>query len=523
MNETDRSPAEDPEERTRPPPEPSASAAGSPDRRREEDPGSGWWDGALDRMTIGQRLGLAIALAAVLLVAGAVLVSMQVGELEDRHDQENREREESRETLALEKSFSSVVEASQAYVMTGSAENRSRAESRITSFETRLDEYEVPRGPGERSTAFSNFEENATAYIQLVRRAQGHVESDEMEEAQRMLTGPRATQHLNDAQAAIATLSEQQRGDIEEQRAATAAAFATLNQGLFIGSLAALVSIVVVAFAVASGTRFRLASIVTTLSSAADDLSETLDEQETHTEEQTHRIEEATRQLEEIQAVLTQAEEHAAEAAGSTLKLVEWAEEGQEHLESALVAVDDTDSGVTEIAEQVLALSDDVEQIEGLVDDVAGIADQINMLALNSSVEASRVGEEAQGLDEIRTLADQTQNKTKRLSDIVNQAQESIDTAAIAIERGSKGIGEARSSTHEGVVALETIQEGAHHGAEHCEQMLEQASEHLSVQELSQRAEAIKDRSHGLEATMGQARQTARDLRELAQRIERMR
>ena len=79
-----------------------------------------------------------------------------------------------------------------------------------------------------------------------------------------------------------------------------------------------------------------------------------------------------------------------------------------------------------EMAEMVKVLDSSSVQINAVVVMVKGIAEQTNMLALNSAIEAARAGEHGKGFavvaDEVRRLANQTKDSVEQIAELIGQS-----------------------------------------------------------------------------------------------------
>ena len=129
--------------------------------------------------------------------------------------------------------------------------------------------------------------------------------------------------------------------------------------------------------------------------------------------------------------------------------------------------VNTSSTAVNQTIEQIRQLSDSILASKALIDEVQegttnivnilvvikGIADQTNLLALNAAIEAARAGEQGRGFavvaDEVRTLAQNTQNSTIEIENMIQSLESKVSKATDSMNMGSEQAKNIVETTHE--------------------------------------------------------------------------
>ena len=137
------------------------------------------------------------------------------------------------------------------------------------------------------------------------------------------------------------------------------------------------------------------------------------------------------------------------------------ANEGVAAAGQATAAMEALQQSTSEVTRAIRELAGKSEQIGGIVETITGIAGQTNLLALNAAIEAARAGEQGRGFavvaEEVRKLAEESQQAAERIAALVGEIQSQTDGAVAVVEDGSKRSLESGATVQTAREAFEQI------------------------------------------------------------------
>jgi methyl-accepting chemotaxis protein len=236
-----------------------------------------------------------------------------------------------------------------------------------------------------------------------------------------------------------------------------------------------------------------------------------------------------TTQVAQSMEEMTTSVGNVANAAASALHSAEQAEaqanEGRETVTRTITAIERLADQVEQAATTILSLEQESQAIGGVLDVIGSIAEQTNLLALNAAIEAARAGEQGRGFavvaDEVRTLANRTQQSTTEIQTMIERLQNGTRSATQVMSQGRE---QARLTVDEGAStgqALEQIRQAvsAIHGQN---QQIATAAEQQSVssEQINESVTRINDLGSEIVDNAQGMTDTAESLNELSVQLQ---
>ena len=191
----------------------------------------------------------------------------------------------------------------------------------------------------------------------------------------------------------------------------------------------------------------QVAAASTQLASAAEELSAVTTQSRTAVENQNGETDQVATAMNEMSASMHEVANNAANTAKATEEADQEAAESHKIVGGAIASIKSLAGEMENASEVIQLLAADSESIGSVLDVIKDIADQTNLLALNAAIEAARAGEQGRGFavvaDEVRTLAQRTQESTDEIQQTIEKLQSRAKEAVGVMSHGS---GKAQSS-----------------------------------------------------------------------------
>lgn len=178
-------------------------------------------------------------------------------------------------------------------------------------------------------------------------------------------------------------------------------------------------------------------------------------------ENQMNAVEETSSIVQQMSASVQQVAANANQVSEVSSQAAESAKIGGQAVENAIKQMLQIEQKVSASASLVETLGERSKEIGQIVDTISGIAGQTNLLALNAAIEAARAGEQGKGFavvaEEVRKLAEQSQEAAKQIASLIGEIQGDTDKAVAAMSEGTREVTRGSEVVNSAGVAFQEI------------------------------------------------------------------
>ena len=169
------------------------------------------------------------------------------------------------------------------------------------------------------------------------------------------------------------------------------------------------------------------------MASASKEMTEVVEQTSTGIGQQKQETSMVATAITEMTATVLEVASNAEGASSAAGKANNEAKEGRQIVHSTVEAITNLATSIENSASVMEELKKNSADIGTVLDVIKSIAEQTNLLALNAAIEAARAGEQGRGFavvaDEVRTLAQRTQQSTTEIESLIDNLQNGAEQA----------------------------------------------------------------------------------------------
>lgn len=190
-----------------------------------------------------------------------------------------------------------------------------------------------------------------------------------------------------------------------------------------------------------------------TVASATSELSSTAEELSATAESQSRQMGDIAGGMSDVSHSAEEVVQHVEVTGQRVEEALRVTDKGKNYVTQAVNKISEIKDRTAGLGQTITSLSKSSVEIGNIISVINDIADQTNLLALNAAIEAARAGEAGRGFavvaDEVRKLAERTQNATKEVGNIITSLQHETAQAGTGMIEAEKSVSEGISSAEE--------------------------------------------------------------------------
>jgi len=225
------------------------------------------------------------------------------------------------------------------------------------------------------------------------------------------------------------------------------------------------------------------------------------------TSKQRENLNEVSNEIASLSATIEEAASSAQEVAQKSDETATIAEDGRENAEKAIDNVTEVEESIENTVENVEELEALMNEINNVVEVIQSIAEQTNILALNASIEAARVGGGSDGksdgfavvANEVKQLAEETKQSAENVGELIEDVQTQTTRTVNEIQDAQETVKQTTESVDDAVTAFVGVAENVKDtdaGIQEISNAMDDQA--VSTEESVSMVEDIADKSHDI-------------------------
>ncbi|MCX0425244.1 methyl-accepting chemotaxis protein [Aeromonas veronii] len=205
----------------------------------------------------------------------------------------------------------------------------------------------------------------------------------------------------------------------------------------------------------------EIAGSVSQLSSAVEEVSAISSQSASGMAIQQNEVSQVATAMNEMQSTVNEVARNTTDAMSAAKDASRTSAAGSEVVRSSITSIEEVSVKIEQAGTVVQQLEADSANISVVLDVIRDIAGQTNLLALNAAIEAARAGEQGRGFavvaDEVRSLAQRTQDSTAEISKMIELLQSRAAEAGNAMQLSRHQMQESVGLARDAGTSIKTI------------------------------------------------------------------